>query len=109
MSNINEINFQDKPSNGNNDPENFYETFKQRLEDVETFPQDYGFKFIIKKNDEQIAAIKDIFKNTKAEFSFADSKTGKYTSVRVTAPVQNADEVIGFYKEAGKLKDVFVI
>jgi hypothetical protein len=49
MADYKNINIQDIPDGGDN-PKDFYETFKERLEDLETFPKDYTYKFILPKD-----------------------------------------------------------
>lgn len=107
MSNIPNINIQDVPDGKDN--KDFYQTFKERLEDVETFPKDYTYKFILPKDVDHFNQIQSVFDDTDAKFDFKDSKTGKYTSITVNVNVKDADEVISFYKEVSKIQGVIML
>ena len=45
-------------------------------------------------------------KNTDAEITTRPSSGDKYTGVSVSLTVKNPDEVIAFYKEAGKVEGI---
>ncbi|OOG16846.1 hypothetical protein BWD42_18705 [Sphingobacterium sp. CZ-UAM] len=108
MADYKNINIQDIPDGGEN-PKDFYESFKEKLEDLETFPKDYTYKFILPKDQDQFNQIQAVFDDTDASFDFKDSKTGKYTSITVNVNVKDADQVIYFYKEVAKIKGVIML
>jgi putative lipoic acid-binding regulatory protein len=108
MADYKNINIQDIPDGGDS-PKDFYETFKERLEDLETFPKDYTYKFILPKDQDHFNQIQSVFDDTGAQFDFKDSKTGKYTSITVNLNVKDADQVIYYYKEVAKIKGVIML
>lgn len=108
MSNLKNINIQDIPD-GSDNQKDFYATFKERLQDVETFPTDYTYKFILPKDEEQFNLIKTIFANKEANFSVKESKTGKYNSITVVVNVSDADEVVKYYQEVSTLKGIIMM
>ncbi|EEI91445.1 DUF493 domain-containing protein [Sphingobacterium spiritivorum] len=108
MSNLKNINIQDI-GDGNDNQKDFYTTFKERLQDVETFPSVYTFKFILPKDEEQLNQIKSIFSGKDAQFSLKESKTGKYNSITVNVTVNDADEVVHYYQEVAKIKGVIML
>lgn len=108
MSNLKNINIQDI-SKASDDSKDFYTNFKERLQDVETFPTDFTYKFILTKEEEKLNFIKGIFLDKDAKFSIKESKTGKYNSITVTISVSDADEVIKYYKEVSKLQGIIML
>ncbi len=106
--NMNNVDFQNIPDDFNN-KEEFYQTFKERLEDVENFPTDYSFKFIYPTSEETMNKVKGIFKDVNPSFDYKASKSRKYTSITVKIHAVDADQVIGFYKEVAEIKDVIML
>lgn len=79
--------------------EEFYKTFKKRLEDSDTLPGNYTYKFIIKKDEKLLAQIQQVFDRENAQIQMKDSKNGNYTSVSITLFLLDADSVISFYEK----------
>lgn len=93
----------------NQEQEDFYKKFKERLEESQEFPSNYLFKFIVPNNDEKIKEIKEVFAKSNAGFSFKESKNGKYVSVTIKLYVTDSDEVVKYYKQAGEIKEVILL
>ena len=99
-----DIEFSDIPEGANTD---IYANLKEKLESVEQFPGVYHFKFIITGGLDKIQDLRTILPDD--EFIEQASKTGKYVSITVKKTVQNADEVIAIYKEAGNIKGIMIL
>lgn len=84
----------------------FYTKLKAQLEETTTFPADYLYKFIVPTTENQVKEVEILFDNTGAVMNTKKSKTGKYVSVSVLLKVQNADEVITYYKKAEAIKGI---
>lgn len=84
----------------------FYTKLKAQLEDTTTFPADYLYKFIVPTDKNQEQEVQNIFNLKGAVIKTKASKTGKYVSVSVLLKVKNADEVIEYYKKAGKIEGI---
>ncbi|WP_343522221.1 DUF493 family protein [Pedobacter sp.] len=84
-----------------------YVNLKEKLESVERFPGVYNFKFIITGGLDKIKDLRAILPDD--EFIEQPSKTGKYVSITVKKQVQNADEVIAVYKQAGNIKGTMIL
>ncbi|MBO9672325.1 MAG: DUF493 domain-containing protein [Sphingobacteriaceae bacterium] len=84
-----------------------YVNLKEKLESVERFPGVYNFKFIITGGLDKIKDLRAILPDD--EFIEQPSKTGKYLSITVKKQVQNADEVIAVYKQAGNIKGIMIL
>jgi len=102
------INLQDIPDAGEN-PQDFYASFKEKLESVETFPKPYIFKFITVTETDHLDRLRKIFPQDTAEISTKPSKNGKYTSVTIKQLVNNADEVIQYYKTVGEINGIIML
>ena len=90
-------------------PEEFYKKFKERLEDTTEFPSNYTFKFIVPSDNKRIAEVQRLFDGARPQFQMKESKTGKYTSVTAIVYVLDADQVIYFYQSASSIKDVYML
>ncbi|WP_293741525.1 DUF493 family protein [uncultured Pedobacter sp.] len=99
-----DIEFTDIPEGASQD---IYVNLKEKLESVEKFPGVYHFKFIITGGLDKIQELRAILPND--EFMEQPSKTGKYVSITVKKAVQNADEVIAVYKQAGNIKGIMIL
>ncbi|MGQ7857038.1 DUF493 family protein [Pedobacter sp. WC2501] len=98
------IELTDIPDGDNKD---IYANLKEKLESVEKFPGVYNFKFIITGGLDKIQDLRAILPND--EFIEQPSKTGKYVSITVKKAMQNADEVIAVYKQAGNIKGIMIL
>lgn len=77
----------------------FYDKLKIQLEDTTKFPSDYMYKFIVPSSGNQVNQVQEIFDNSGAVIKTKKSKTGKYVSVSVVLNLENANEVIHYYKK----------
>jgi len=99
-----DIEFTDIPEGASTD---IYANLKEKLESVEKFPGIYNFKFIITGGLDKIEELRKILPDD--EFIEQPSKTGKYVSITVKKEMQNADEVIAVYKQAGDIKGIMIL
>lgn len=87
----------------------FYSRFKEKLEETHTFPVDYIFKYIVPAEQSIIAKLHAIFECEKSTFSTRDSKNGKYTSVTIKVPVNDANDIIIYYKQAEEIEGIMAL
>lgn len=87
----------------------FYARLKEELNKVESFPTNFTYKFIIPTENKKIAQIQSVFDDARPQFSMKESKNGKYTSITVVIYAFDADQVIYFYKEVGKIDGVIML
>lgn len=95
--------------NNNQSVDDFYKSFKEKLEQTHTFPCNYMFKYIVPSDQSKIARLQAIFNDPKMTFSTRDSKNGKYTSVTVKVPVNDADDVIIYYRQAAAIEGIVML
>lgn len=107
MANLkNNININDLDENQTQES---YNSFKEKLESVEKFPSIYTFKFIVKTDTDKPAQVKAIFQHPSANFSQKSSTGGKYISITIKCYVNNADEVIDYYKKVSEIPGVMML
>ncbi|HLS95480.1 MAG TPA: DUF493 family protein [Sphingobacterium sp.] len=109
MTDFSNINIQDLPDNEGNSQADFYDNFRVKLNSVEQFPAMYTFKFIVKAADEKLALVKGVFQHPSSKFSEKESSGGKYRSITVETFVNNAEEVIDYYKKVSKIESVIML
>ncbi len=80
-------------------PEEFYAKLKTQLEETNTWPNEYLYKFIVLSNLDKIAQIEAIFDNMGSVIKTKASSNGKYTSVSINVRMNNPDHVIEKYLE----------
>ena len=90
----------------NQEIEQFYTKLKSELEKTTVFPAEYLYKFILPTGEDKKAAIRAVFATTTATIEEKPSSSGKYTAYSIRLKVQNPDEVIAYYKEAGKIEGI---
>lgn len=107
MSKLNNINIQDLEDNYDNEDE-FYQKFKERLADVQSFPGDYSFKFILPAKSEGISELKEIF-GEESHFKTKTSSKGTYTSITIKKRVKDAAAVVYYYKKCAHIKNIMML
>jgi len=76
--------------------------FKGLLDEQNTWPEYYTFKFVIKTEDKaRVIALLDGF-----EISERASKNGKFTSISSRKIMSSSDEVVAVYEEVSKVEGV---
>ena len=81
-----------------------YDSLKEKLEETNTYPCRYMFKYVMPSNGDQEGLLKRIFKNLKTTITVGQSKTGKYKSITIVMTVQNTDEIIDKYIRTEPIK-----
>ncbi|MFP4214262.1 MAG: DUF493 family protein [Desulfohalobiaceae bacterium] len=79
------------------------QNFKQRLNEVHSWPCNYMFKFIVPEhNSEQIM---DLFESRDQIYT-RHSKNGKYVCITAKCRVHSSEEVVAVYEAAAQVKGV---
>ncbi|WP_265429338.1 DUF493 family protein [Chryseobacterium sp. YIM B08800] len=95
--------------NENKNPEEFYKSLKEKLENNHDFPEDYLFKFIVPTDDAKLTEIYKVFDGIKFTLGNRESKNGKYTACNINAFVLDADQVVRIYKEVATIENVILL
>lgn len=89
--------------------DDFYVKFKEKLVQTHSFPTDYIFKYIVPSDQSKIARLHSIFENSNGSISSRDSRNGKFTSVTIKVPVNDADDIIIYYRQAAVIEDIVML
>ena len=84
----------------------FCERLKVELDNSNTWPAEYSYKFIVPSVDDNVERVEKAFDRMGAVIKTTRSKTGKFTSVSIDVTMNSADEVIGKYKEVSTIEGI---
>ena len=84
----------------------FYERLKVELDNSNTWPAEYLYKFIMPSVGDNVDRVQKAFDSMGAVIKTTKSKTGKFTSVSIDVTMNSADEVIGKYKEVSTIEGI---
>ncbi|TRX39697.1 DUF493 family protein [Flavobacterium restrictum] len=84
----------------------FYERLKVELDNSNTWPAAYLFKFIVPTVDDNVDRVENAFNCMGAVIKTTKSKTGKFTSISIDATVKNAQEVVDKYREVATIEGI---
>lgn len=86
--------------------EAFYERLRDQLNESNTWPANYLFKFIVPSMQENILFVENAFDNMGAVIKTTQSKTGKFTSVSIDVFMQSAEEIIIKYQQVSIIEGI---
>ncbi|MBF4492728.1 DUF493 family protein [Flavobacterium sp. JLP] len=84
----------------------FYERLKVELDNSNTWPAEYLYKFIVPTVADNVDRVEKAFDSMGAVIKTTKSKTGKFTSVSIDVTMNSADEVISKYKEVSTIEGI---
>ena len=84
----------------------FYERLKVELDNANSWPAEYLYKFIMPSVGDNVERVEKAFDNLGAVIRTTKSKTGKFTSVSVDVTMNGSDEVIAKYKEVSTIEGI---
>ena len=77
----------------------FYQRLQLELDNSNTWPAEYLFKFIVPSIDDNIEKVENAFNLLGAVIKTTKSRTGKFTSISVNVTMKNSQEIIHKYQE----------
>ena len=83
-----------------------FDKLRKDLENLQEWPSDYIFKFIIQNNDKKKDELLSKFDLTQCRFSSKESSNKKYVSLTLIMHMNNANEVIDRYIEVSKIDGI---
>ncbi|WP_310556354.1 DUF493 family protein [Flavobacterium sp.] len=86
--------------------EDFYERLKVELDNSNTWPAEYLFKFIVPSVNDNVERVENAFNCMGAVIKTTKSKTGKFTSISVDVTMKNAQEIIDKYQEVSTIEGI---
>lgn len=84
----------------------FYERLKVELDNSNTWPAEYLFKFIVPTKEDNIEKVQKAFDHMGAVIKMTKSKTAKYTSISVDVTVKDSQEVVSKYQEVATIEGI---
>ena len=85
-----------------------FKDLRKTLNETQTYPTVYMFKFIMDAEHRKIALIENMFSEN-AEIYTKDSDKGKYISITVKEVMMSTDEIISIYTKASEIKGVMLL
>ncbi|MCV9929032.1 DUF493 family protein [Flavobacterium sp. LS1R49] len=84
----------------------FYERLKVELDNSNTWPAEYLYKFIVPTVGDNVERVEKAFDCMGAVIKTTKSKTGKFTSISVDVTMKSSDEVISKYLEVSTIEGI---
>ncbi len=84
----------------------FYERLKVELDNSNTWPAEYLFKFIVPTSEDNVLKVEAAFDCMGAVIKTSKSSTGKFTSVSIDVVMKNAQEIVDKYLEVSTIKGI---
>ena len=85
-------------TNKNNKSDNFYLRFKDQLQDSQSWPGIYLFKFIVKNNSDESEQLKKYLKKYEGKIAEKSSTNNKFLTFTLEYYANSPSEVIDIYK-----------
>jgi putative lipoic acid-binding regulatory protein len=86
--------------------EAFYKRLETKLDEQNTWPANYMFKFIVPTEENNVFTVENTFNGLGAIIKTTASKTGKFTSLSIDVIMPNAQEIIQKYQELSIIKGI---
>lgn len=88
--------------------EDKFSELKNKLNETQSYPTVYMFKFIMEAEHRIIALVENLFSEN-AEIYTKESDKGKYISITVKEVMMSTDEIIAIYTKASEIKGVMLL
>lgn len=85
-----------------------FSELRKKLNETQTYPTVYMFKFIMDAENRKIALVENLF-GENAEIHIKESDKGKYISITIKEVMMSTDEIISIYVKASDIKGVMVL
>ena len=84
----------------------FYDRLKVELDESNTWPAIYLFKFIVPSVNDNVERVEAAFDCMGAVINTKKSKTGKFTSVSVDVTMKDSQEIVDKYLEVSTIEGI---
>lgn len=85
-----------------------FKDLRKKLDETQSYPSVYMFKFIMDATNRKIALVENLFSEN-AEIYTKESDKGKYISITITEVMMSTDEIIGIYGKAAEIEGVILL
>lgn len=82
-----------------------FDELRKKLNDFNSWPTLYMFKFIVPSDNHRIALVESLFDDG-AELKMQPSSKGKYTSITARVVMLDAEQVISIYQRASEIEGI---
>jgi len=89
--------------------EDFFSSLQEKLQQSQSWPGLYLFKFIVKTNSYNLTHLKSLFEDNNAVLNEKKSSKNAFVSLSVRITMKDPEEVISIYKKVSLLKGVIVL
>lgn len=83
-----------------------FASLRQKLDETQTWPAIYMFKFIVPADNEKIAHLQSLFNTQESEVVTRASSKGNFISLTAKELMLSTDKVIERYEQAAKIDGV---
>lgn len=90
----------------NNDTDAFYERLKTELDNSNTWPAEYLFKFIVPTKADNVQIVENAFNDLGAIIKTTKSKTAKFTSISIDVTMDSAEQIIQKYQDVSHIEGI---
>jgi uncharacterized protein len=84
----------------------FYLRLKEELDNSNTWPAKYLYKFIVPTEKHKIDTVEKAFDSMGAVIDTRKSKTGKFTSISIDVQMPSAESIIKKYQEVASVEGI---
>jgi len=86
--------------------EEFYDRLRNELNESNTWPAEYLYKFIVPSVADNTERVEAAFNDMGAVIKTSKSKTGKFTSISVNVQMASAQAIIDKYLEVSTIEGI---
>jgi len=86
--------------------EEFYDRLRNELNESNTWPAEYLYKFIVPSVADNAERVEAAFNDMGAVIKTSKSKTGKFTSISVNVQMASAQAIIDKYLEVSTIEGI---
>ncbi|GGH74234.1 MAG: DUF493 family protein [Bacteroidetes bacterium] len=76
------------------------ESLRQKLDEMETWPTLYMYKFIVPADNQKVAQVEALFDTKESQVTTRTSKNGNFVSITAVEMMISPESVIDRYKQA---------
>ena len=84
----------------------FYDRLQVELDNSNTWPALYLFKFIVPTDEDKIQRVESAFDCMGAVINTKKSKTGKFTSISIDVTMKDSQEIVDKYLEVSTIEGI---
>ena len=84
----------------------FYDRLQVELDNSNTWPAIYLFKFIVPTDEDKIQRVESAFDCMGAVINTKKSKTGKFTSISIDVTMKDSQEIVDKYLEVSTIEGI---